>query len=173
MEEIISKDFLVPTNTKDLAEGMLAPPLEIPDLIGQPDIKKESGKKLLAFDPNIVNALLAYLSGSTITVAARNAKVQPKKLKDAIASKEGKDYILSYYAEADQWLRGLRIHALNTIVQQMGSVAPAVRLRAAETILKHSVDVKANQINEDQQASATAVARAIIDKLDPKIINGG
>ena len=116
------------------------------------------------FSSQVLLGMNLYLAGATYAAAADKAGITRSTLSKALKGPLGIKYTADYYAEVSAHLRGLHVAAVETVAKELLNVDAALRLRAAEMLLKHIRPENDDEATKSK-ASATEVAKEILSRL--------
>ena len=119
----------------------------------------------------IRNGIDLLVVGLTHKEAAKRAEISQSALATAWYSALGREYAALQYAALNTLLRGVGFQAILTVQKELTHERVDIRLRAADTLLKHLSKLLggSDDKSEDTSADATKVARQLLQQLNIKI----
>ena len=122
-------------------------------------------KKLSESQRNGIDLLVL---GLTHNEAAKQAKLSKSSLADGWYSDLGREYAALQYTALNTLLRGVGFQAILTVQKELNHERVDIRLRAADSLLKHLSKLLggSDTMSDESNADATKVARQLLQQLN-------
>ena len=147
-----------------MEEPETTPELELPTAL----VPIDPSTPLAKLTEKTRNGIDLLVLGLTTAEAAKRAGVAKATLYSAWYSALGREYAALQYTALNTLLRGVGFRAILTIQRELQHERVDIRLRAADSLLKHLGKLLggSEQIDGDSNMDATKLARAIVAEFN-------